>query len=53
MYVFAFLQTNMAKNQKSWVDSRIAKHRLDQSQRKDTLGKAFFHNKLSESNPKR
>ena len=49
MHIFAFLQTNMAKSQISWVDIRIGKSGLDQSQTKNKLDKALFHNKLSVS----
>ena len=52
MYVLAFLQTNLAKSQISWVDNGITKIRLDQTQKKVKLDKAFFHHKLSKSNPK-
>ena len=49
MYIFAFIQTNMAISQISRVDIIIGKSGLDQSQTKKKLGKAFFHNKLLES----
>ena len=49
MYILASLQRNMAKSQISRVDIRIGKRGLDQSQTRNKLDKAFFHNILSES----
>ena len=46
---FASLKANMAKSQISRVDIRIGKAGQDQSRTKNKLGKAFFHNKLSEN----
>ena len=52
MHVLAFLQTNLAKSQISFLDFKRGKIWLDQTQKEVKFEKAFFHNKLSESNLK-
>ena len=52
MHVLAFAWTNLAGSQILWVDKGRAKIWLKQPHKKVKLGKAFFHTKLSEGNPK-